>query len=110
MFVLIPLEITLDVGGEESIARLPTVAAGILPCLDTEPVLSAVGLLDIDGANLWNLEGTQPDERAELDDEVVALTGGRSSEVLNLGVSELHFVLVSSSRFDTQYDYFTSRY
>jgi len=63
VLVLEALEVSLDVGGKESIARPPTVAAGIFPGLDAESVLSAVGLLDVDGADLWNLECTEADER-----------------------------------------------
>jgi len=44
--VLEALEITLDVGGEEGIARLPAVAAGVFPSLDPKPVLTALSLLN----------------------------------------------------------------
>jgi len=46
VFVLEALEITLDVGGEEGIARFSTVAAGVFPSLDPKPVLTALSLLN----------------------------------------------------------------
>jgi hypothetical protein len=66
VFVLEALEIALNVGGEESITRLSTVAAGIFPGLDAKPVLSALSLLDVNGSHLWNLKGAQANERTEL--------------------------------------------
>jgi hypothetical protein len=32
---------------------------------------------------LWNLEGPQPDERFELDDDIVSISCRRSAEVLD---------------------------
>jgi len=97
VFVLEALEVALDVGGEESIARLLAAPAGVFSGLDTETVLSALGLLDINGSDPWNLEGTQSDERTELDDEVVALAVRRPPEILDLTVGEPHFVLIAHS-------------
>jgi hypothetical protein len=110
VFVLEALEVTLDVGGEEGIARLPTVAAGVFPSLDAKPVLTALSLLDVNRSDLWNLKGTQANERTELNDEIVALTVGGPPEVLDLRVCKPDLVLVPVGRFNAHYDYFSFRH
>jgi len=110
VLVLEALEVALDVVGEVGIARLATVAQRVLAGADPEAVLAVVGSFHVDGANLWNLEGAQADERTELDDEVVALAVCGSAEVLDLPVGEPDLVFVPIGRFDSHYDYFSFRY
>jgi hypothetical protein len=110
VLVLETLEVTLDAVWEERIARLPTVATGVFPGLNAQPVLPALGFLDIDRADLWDLEGAQADKRPELNDDIVALAVGGPTEVLDFTVGEPDFVLVSSGRLNTHYDYFIFRY
>jgi hypothetical protein len=78
--------------------------------LDAESVLSALGLLDVDGLDLWNLEGTQASERTELNDDIVSLAVRRPPQVFDFAVGEPNLMLVSSSRFNVHYDYSTFRY
>ncbi|NLV10435.1 hypothetical protein GOC74_10900 [Halomicrobium mukohataei] len=54
--VLVALEIALDAVREIGVARLPAVAARVLPGLDPKAVLAALGLLHVDGADLRDLE------------------------------------------------------
>jgi hypothetical protein len=77
------LEAALDLTGEVSIARLPSGSGRILTSRDTEPILAALGRLDMSRLYLWNLEGPQPDERPQLNDDVVSIPCGRSAEILD---------------------------
>jgi hypothetical protein len=110
VFILIPLEVTLNAVREIGIAGFPTVATGVFACPDTQPILSALGFLDVNGPNLWYLESAETDERSELNDNIVALAVRGPAEVVDLTVGEPDLVLVSSSGFDSHYDYFIFRY
>jgi hypothetical protein len=110
VLVLETLEVTLDAVWEERITRLPTVTTGIFPGLHAQPVLAALGFFHIDRSDLWDLKCPEADERAELDDDIVTLAVGGSAQIFDLTVSEPDFVLVSSGRSNTHYDYFIFRH
>ena len=94
----VPMDIALDLSREVSVARLPAAPGRVLPLRDAESKVIAVGSpLHVFRRDLRDLEGAEPDARPELYHEVVAVTPGGATELLDLAVGEPALVLVRLS-------------
>jgi len=103
VFVLVALEVALDAVGEVCVAGFAVALSRVLARPDPQAVLPAVALATVRGSDLRDLEGAEADERAQPDDEVVALARGGSAEVLDLAVGQPDFVFAPGGGFAPHY-------
>jgi hypothetical protein len=91
----IAMDVTLDGRWQVRVPWFPAGAGGILPAWDSQSIMLPVcRAFDMGGRDLWDFERTQPNVAPELEDEIVAVTGGGASEAIEVVVGEPDVVLV----------------
>jgi hypothetical protein len=79
------MDIALDLPREVGVARLPAAPGRVLPLRHAEPEVVAVrSPFHVFRRDLQDLEGSEPDEPAELYYEVVAVTLRSATELLKV--------------------------
>ena len=89
------MDVALDGRGEVGVTRFAAVAGGVFASGDAQAVvIAAGGSFDVFRAELRDFEGAEADVATELEDEVVAVGGGRAPEAVEFGVGHPDVVVV----------------